>query len=140
MYQFDTLSNLVIREALAVHREYGPGLFESAYEEMLTIALEEIGLDVQRQVVLPFVFRGQRIERGYRVDMIVNFRLYLEIKSIDTLAPVHTRQLLTYLRLGGGRVGLLLNFGAPVLRDGIKRVVNDYRPGDTDTGEAARRG
>jgi GxxExxY protein len=116
------LSRRVIGCAIEVHRHLGPGLFESAYEECLSHepSLERIAHE--RQVALPIVYKGLSVTAGYRIDILVERRLVLEIKAIDRPAPVHEAQLLTYLRLSGLRLGLLLNFNQAVLRDGIKRL------------------
>jgi len=105
-----------------VHRHLGPGLLESAYEECLSRELSLEGIAHARQVALPIVYKGITIPAGYRLDVLVAGRLILEIKSVERLMPVHEAQLLTYLRLSGSRIGLLLNFNQAVLRDGVKRM------------------
>lgn len=121
---------VVVDSAVRIHREVGPGLLESAYERMLQIELAEHGLLVQRQIYLDLAFRGHTIERAYCVDMLVNGCIIVEIKSTERVAPVHLKQLLTYLRLMHLRVGLLLNFGQTTLKEGgIHRVVNGWRFG-----------
>jgi len=127
--QDDVITEIIIREAITIHRDLGPGLLESAYEAFLAFALQECGLRVERQVPVPIRYRGQTVEVGYRIDLLVERRVVVEIKSIDKLAPSHTQQALTHIRLGGYPTGLLLNFGAGMLRDGLKRLVND-RPYD----------
>ena len=109
--------------AFTVHRHFGPGLLESAYEHCLEHELLERGLRVERQVALPIVYKGLELEAGYRLDLLVERRVILEIKTVEALAPVHTAQLLTYLRLSGVRLGYLINFNVPMLKDGIKRIV-----------------
>ena len=116
------LTRRVIGCAIEVHRHLGPGLLESAYEDCLCheMSLEDIAHE--RQIALPVVYKGLSISAGYRLDVLVESRLILEIKAVDRPAPVHEAQLLTYLRLSGLRIGLLLNFYHAVLRDGIKRL------------------
>lgn len=116
----------IIEAAIAIHRRLGPGLFESAYEQLLASALTRQGLDVQRQVMIPFNFDGETIEYGFRVDLLVAQQIIVEIKSTDRPAPIHRRQLLTYVKLMQRPIGLLINFGAERLIDGVQRVVNGY--------------
>jgi GxxExxY protein len=119
----DPLTREIIGGAIVVHKELGPGLLESAYEECLAVELVDRGLDVRRQVPVPVVFKGRPVECGYRLDMLVNDRVIVEIKAVERVVPVHEAQLLTYLRLAGKRVGLLMNFHCAYLRDGIVRRV-----------------
>jgi GxxExxY protein len=119
----DQLTERVIGLAIEVHRALGPGLLESAYEECLCFELREHGHSFERQRPLPVIYKSVRLDCGYRMDVVVENRLILELKTIERLLPVHSAQLLTYLRLSGIRTGLILNFHAPVLRDGIKRMV-----------------
>lgn len=126
----DALTNLIIGEAIAIHRTLGPGLLESACEAILADALEQQGLRVERQLAVPIRYRNRTIAAAYRLDLLVDNQIVIEIKSIEKLAPIHSQQLLTYLRLGGFQLGLLLNFGAGTLRDGLKRLVNNYAPSD----------
>jgi len=119
----DPLTERVIGLAIEVHRALGPGLLESAYEECLCFELREHGLSFERQRPLPVIYKSVRLDCGYRMDVVVESRLILELKTIERLLPVHSAQLLTYLRLSGIKTGLILNFHAPVLRDGIKRMV-----------------
>ncbi len=118
------LSYLVIGIALELHKNVGPGLLESAYENALAFDLRNTGLDVKQQVPMPFVYKDIKMEVGYRIDLMVENKLLIEIKSIDSLAPVHFSQLLTYLKLSDKRLGLLINFNTKRLRDGIHRIVN----------------
>jgi GxxExxY protein len=117
----------VIGAAIAVHRVLGPGLLESAYQECLCQELFLRGIPFERQVPLPLEYRGIRCECGYRLDLLVARVGVVEIKSIEVIAPIHEAQLLTYLRLGGWRVGLLMNFNVVVLKDGIRRKVLGLR-------------
>jgi GxxExxY protein len=109
-----------------VHTGLGPGLLESVYEVVLTKLLTERGLFVERQKSIPIVFEGLRFDEGFRADLLVEGKLLIELKSVENLAPVHSKQTLTYLRLLGLPLGLLMNFGAPTFKDGIKRIVNNH--------------
>ena len=122
----DRLSKEVIGAAIEVHRVLGPGLLESAYEESLAWELTNRGVKVERQVAIPVRYKELRIEDGYRIDMLVNKELILELKSVDSFQPVHTAQMLTYLKMTRCKLGLLLNFKVDVMRKGIKRVVNHF--------------
>jgi GxxExxY protein len=113
----------VIGAAIAVHRALGPGLLESAYQECLCQKLALRGVPFERQVPLPLEYKGIRCECGYRLDILVNGTVVVEVKSIEAIAPIHEAQLLTYLRLGGWNIGLLMNFNVVVLKDGIRRRV-----------------
>lgn len=115
------VSRAVIDAGLKVHRALGPGLLESAYEHCLAYELEARGLSIQRQLGLPVVYEGLRIDAGYRLDLLVENCLVVEIKSVDALLRVHEAQLLTYLKLSGYRLGLLLNFNVELFKQGIKR-------------------
>lgn len=117
------LSERVIGLAIEVHKELGPGLLESAYESCLAIALVDAGLRGRRQVAVPLRFRGRDVGAAYRIDLLVEDRLVLEIKAVSAIEPIHEAQLLTYLRCDGYTAGLLMNFHAPTLREGIRRVV-----------------
>lgn len=119
----DQLSDAVIGAAIEVHRMLGPGLLESAYEECLCRELTLRDIPYERQVPLPVVYKDVKLECGYRMDVVVAKALVVEVKSVDAIAPIHEAQLLTYLKLSGIRVGLLLNFNVPVLKDGIRRRV-----------------
>jgi GxxExxY protein len=125
----DEITAIVIDEAIGIHRELGPGLFESVYETVLAGRLEMRGLKAARQVPVPLEFDGKFFEAAFRIDILVEDRLILEIKAVDQLSKAHARQLLTYLRLLKQPVGLLLNFSAATMKDGIRRMVNDYKPG-----------
>jgi iron complex transport system substrate-binding protein len=124
----EAVSGDVVDVALALHRELGPGLLESVYETILSGKLTQLGYIVQRQLPIDIQYEGLLFQSAFRVDLLVDGRLVVEIKSVDLLNIAHTKQLLTYLRLMKQPVGLLLNFGAPTLKDGIRRVVNNYRP------------
>lgn len=117
-------SKLVVNTAFRIHTNLGPGLFESVYEEILFYELNRLGLEVKRQVVIPIVWNNKVLDRGFRADIIVEDSVLLEIKSVENLAPVHSKQVLTYLKLTGIKLGLLLNFNKYLIRDGITRIVN----------------
>lgn len=119
----DPVTDRVIGLAIEVHRQLGPGLLESAYEECLCYEMQVQGISFLRQVPLPIQYKGVHLECGYRMDIVVDGKLVIEIKSVDKLLPLHEAQLLTYLKLSGIRTGLLLNFNAMLLKDGIKRMV-----------------
>src|SRR5690242_18684644 len=116
------LSNRIIGLAIEVHQQLGPGLLESAYEECLCFELKHAGIPVARQVPLPVIYKEVRLDCGYRLDIVVGQEVIVEIKSIERLLPVHEAQLLTYLRLSGYRVGLLMNFNNKMLKDGLRRL------------------
>jgi GxxExxY protein len=118
----DETAKLVVDAALRVHRALGPGLLESVYEQCLGIELETRGAPLARQVVLPVRYAGHVIENALRIDILVNSCVIVEIKAVEMLKPIHSAQLLTYLRLSGLRVGLLINFNSVLLKDGIKRL------------------
>ncbi len=124
------LTERIIGAAIEVHRHLGPGLLESAYEECLCHELHLNGLRFQRQVSLPVSYKGLRLDCAYRLDLLVEDLVIVEIKAIDELAPIHQAQLLTYLKATGKEVGLLLNFNVPVLKEGIKRVISNF-PGSS---------
>ncbi len=121
--KFEEVSGRVIGFAIEVHRTLGPGLLESAYEQCLCHELTQSGIAFQRQVPVPIVYKGLELECAYRLDLVVNRQLIVEIKAVEKLLPIHSAQLLTYLKLTGIHAGLLMNFHTEVLRDGIKRVV-----------------
>lgn len=126
--EIDRISAEVVDTAIRVHRELGPGLLESVYEAVLAKSLLRAGFQVDRQMPVGFEFDGMVFEGAFRVDLLIESRLLIEIKSIEQLAPVHAKQLLTYLRLLKQPVGLLLNFGGATMKEGIRRLVNDYAP------------
>jgi len=117
------LSDRVIGIAIDVHRHLGPGLLESAYEECLCHDLKTAGMAYERQVPLPVVYKTVRLNCGYRIDLVVERQLVIEIKSVERFMPIHEAQMLTYLRLSGQKIGLLLNFNSVVLKDGVRRFV-----------------
>lgn len=120
------ITRLIITAAMKVHTVLGPGLLESAYEACLIHELRKQGIKVENQVGLPVVYDGERIDLGYRVDLIVADSLIVEIKCVEAINPVHKSQLLSYMRLSGRRVGLLINFHVEHVKDGIRRMVDGY--------------
>jgi len=125
--RLNDITGEIVDAAVRLHKGLGPGLLESVCESLLARDLLRRGLSVERQTVLPFTFDGMKFERGLRLDLLVEGRVVVEIKSRERLLPVHSKQLLTYLRLLDLRVGLLINFGEPTLKNGLKRIVNNYR-------------
>lgn len=121
------VSRIIVDCAVRVHTRLGPGLFESVYETALEFELQKSGLQVQRQAPLPVIYEGIKMADGFRVDLLVERSVVVEIKSSELLAPVHYKQVLTYLRCAGLQIGLLLNFGEAHMKDGIKRIVNNFR-------------
>jgi len=117
----------IIGAAIEVHKTIGPGLLESAYEECLAHEMRIRGLNFERQVPLPVVYKGVTLDCGYRLDFLVEKAVVVELKAVESLQPIDEAQVLAYLKLGGWTVGLLINFNVPVLRDGIKRVVLNYK-------------
>lgn len=118
------IAQVVVDTAFHLHKTVGPGLLESAYEQALKYDLEERGLEVKSQVAMPFHYKGVNLDVGYRIDLLVEGKLIVEIKSVEQLAPVHFAQTLTYLRLSEIKLGLLINFNSKLLKDGINRLVN----------------
>ena len=122
--EVNDLTGKIIGAAIEVHRVLGPGLLESVYEECLSHELGTAKVPYERQREIPVEYKGIKLSCGYRIDLLVAERIIVEIKSCDNILPIHEAQLLTYLKLTGLRVGLLINFNVPILREGIKRIVN----------------
>jgi GxxExxY protein len=120
------VSSLVIKGAIAVHRALGLGLLESVYQVCLLAELKSMGLRVEEQVAVPIVYRGERIANDLRIDLLVDERIIVEIKAVEELHPIHTAQLLTYLKLTNKKLGLLINFNTTKLIEGLERVMNGY--------------
>ena len=127
------LSHSIIGAAIEIHRTLGPGLLEAVYEECLAREFTLRGIPFERQKPVPLVYRDLKLECGYRLDFLVNHRIVVEIKSIEAVAPIHESVMLTYLRLSGSHLGLLINFNVPTLKDGIRRYVWHYE--ETDNAE-----
>jgi GxxExxY protein len=124
--RLDQLTRRIIGAAIEVHKTLGPGLLESAYEACLAFELRELGYKVEQQKPLPVIYKQVRLDCGYRLDLVVEDVVIIEVKAIEKLAPIHDAQLLSYLKLSGKRVGLLMNFHVRVLKDGLKRIVNEF--------------
>ncbi len=121
------VTEIIIGCAIEVHKALGPGLLESAYEECTAFEVFQSGLKTLRQVPLPIIYKGVKLDCGYRMDLVVEDLAVVEFKTVESLLPVHEAQLLSYLKLSGLPVGLLINFHVPVLKDGLKRIVNRYK-------------
>lgn len=128
MTSIDQVSSDVVGESIRIHRELGPGLLESVYEMVLAASLEKRGYRVVRQLPVDVEFEGLTFPAAFRVDLLVDDRLVVEIKSVEQLTKAHAKQVLTYLRLLKQPVGLLLNFSEATMKEGIRRLVNDYQP------------
>lgn len=122
--RLNELSGIIVDSSIEVHRTIGPGLLESAYEACLAFELRAGGLPVRTQVEHPILYKGVHLRAGYRIDILVDDAVVVELKTVQRIVPVHEAQLPTHLRLGGYRLGLLLNFYVPVMRQGIRRIVN----------------
>ena len=118
------LSRIIIGCAIEVHRQLGPGLLESAYQECLLYELKKAGLNVIKEKPMPIVYKEVKLNHGYRIDLLVENKVVIELKTVEALNDVHTAQVLTYLKLGNYKLGLLLNFHVSVLKNGIKRIIN----------------
>lgn len=119
------ISKIVVDACYKIHYELGPGLLESVYEEILFYELTTIGLNVERQKPIPLVWKEIKMEIGFRADLIVENKVVVELKSVESIAPVHPKQLLTYLKITGLKLGLLINFNEKLIKDGITRIVNN---------------
>lgn len=128
MRDIDQITGEIVDASYQTHTRLGPGLLESVYEAVLARALEERGLVVERQKSISLEIDGMHFDEGFRADLLVEGQVLVELKSIEKLAPIHSKQVLTYLRLLGLSVGLLINFGALRLNDGLHRIVNSYQP------------
>ena len=126
MTELNKITETIIGAAIAVHRELGPGLLASAYEACLVYELIQRGLAIQQQKVLPVNYRGVKVDCGYRIDLLVEDKVIVELKAVERLEPIHEAQRLSYLKLSGYRVGLLINFNVKVHKQGIKRLVNNF--------------
>ena len=118
------LSNIILGCAIEVHKRLGPGLLESAYQECLYFELRDKGLSVTKEKPMPIVYKEVKLDHGYRIDLLVENKVVIEIKTVEVFTDVHTAQVLTYLKLGGYKLGLLLNFQVTTLKKGIKRIIN----------------
>jgi GxxExxY protein len=122
------LSSMIIKAAVNVHKELGPGLMESVYSTCMQIELGSMDIKVRNEVALPVIYRGRKVsEEGFRLDLLVDDKIIVELKSVDRVQDIHKKQLLTYLRLANKPLGLLINFNEPLLKDGITRIINSPR-------------
>lgn len=124
MYTENEISKIILDIAFDIHTKLGPGLFESVYEEILIYELEDYGLNIKKQLGIPVVWNELKMEVGFRADIIVENKVIIEIKSVEALAPIHYKQLTTYLKITNLKLGLLINFNEYLLKDGIKRIAN----------------
>ncbi len=129
----NAVTEIVIAKAIEIHRLLGPGLFEKTYEECLAYELRREGLAVEQQKHLPLIYRDVKLSDGYRVDLLVNDAVMVELKTVEVITALHASQILTYLRLSDKRVGLILNFNSVTLRSGIRRVVNLHKKNSADS-------
>jgi GxxExxY protein len=123
---FNEITEQVIGACIEIHRELGPGLLESAYEECLCCELAQRGIRFERQKPLPVKYKNVSLDCGYRLDLVVEGKIIVELKTVEQLLPIHEAQLLTYLKLSGLTLGVLINFNVPVLKNGIKRIANNF--------------
>jgi GxxExxY protein len=135
-HKLDQITQRIIGAAIEVHKTLGPGLLESAYQACLAFELREGDLKIEEQLPLPVIYKNVRLDCGYRIDLLVESEIVIEIKAIEALAPIHEAQLLSYLRLSGKRVGLLINFHVRMLKDGLKRIVNEFPDSAFSAGSA----
>ena len=120
---YKDLTGKIVDCAITVHKLLGPGLLESAYEECLQYELRACRLDTLKQLPMPLIYKEKKLDIGYRIDLLVEDKVIIEVKSVDALNPVHMAQIMTYLKLSGCRIGLLINFNVPFLKDGIRRII-----------------
>ncbi len=124
--EINEITSFIINRSIQIHKDIGPGLFESVYEEVLSYELNQNEIKFQRQVPIPAVWKEKQLDLGFRADLIIENNVIIEIKSVEKVAPVHQKQLLTYLKLSDITVGLLLNFNTDLMKNGITRIVNNY--------------
>ncbi|NCN85738.1 MAG: GxxExxY protein [Sphingomonadales bacterium] len=126
MQSLEAIAKISVDCGFHLHRDIGPGLLESVYEILLFESLKEEGLSVERQKIIPITFKGRVLEEAFRADLVVENQILIELKSTERYAPVHAKQVITYLRLMGLPLGFLMNFGAATFKDGLKRLANNY--------------
>jgi len=127
--EINEITGIIVDTGFMIHSTLGPGLLESAYESIFSFELIQRGLNVERQVPIPMIWKGLLIDEGFRADLIVEKQVLVELKSVERVAPVHKKQVLTYLRITGLKVGLLINFGASYFKDGVSRIANGLKDG-----------
>jgi len=125
MINENEISKIIVNTAYQIHTQLGPGLLESVYEEILYFELNKQGLKVERQKAIPVIWNEIKMELGFRADLIIENKVIIEIKSVEVIAPVHPKQLLTYLKITGLKLGLLINFNEPLIKNGITRIANN---------------
>jgi GxxExxY protein len=126
-HQYDFCSGQIIDSAFQVHKEFGPGLLESVYQFCLAEELRRRNIKIRQEVFLPLIYKGTPVNKDFRIDLLVEEEIVVEVKAVDALAPIHEAQLLSYLKLSNKWLGLLINFNVPVIKTGIRRMVNGYR-------------
>ena len=124
--EYERLATIIVDACFKIHKKYGPGLLESAYQACLVYELKKRGLSVQAEVPLPLIYEEVKLDCGYRLDIVVENCILIELKSVEQLAPIHSAQIITYLKLSKKKMGFLVNFNVPLIKDGIKRFVNNY--------------
>ena len=124
MQELNQITDAIIGCSIEIHKQLGPGLLESAYKECLFYELKNNGFDVKREITMPIVYKEIKLDYGYRMDLLVENKVVVELKTVDFIMDVHKAQLLTYLKLGNYKLGLLINFNETLLKDGIKRIIN----------------
>lgn len=124
MQELNKITDAIIGCSIEIHKQLGPGLLESAYRECLFYELKSNGFDVKREIPMPIIYKDIKLDHGYRIDLLVENKIVIELKTVDFLMDVHKAQLLTYLKLGNYKLGLLINFNETLLKDGIKRIIN----------------
>lgn len=124
MYELNNLTGIIIGKAIEVHRQLGPGLLESSYKDCLCYELKVAGLDVRKEFPVPLIYKEIQLDHGYRIDLLVENEIVVELKTVDAFKEVHFAQILTYMKLGNFRCGLLINFNVTSLRQGIKRFIS----------------
>ena len=122
----NNLSKIIVDACFSVHKEFGPGLLESVYEFCLLKEFEIRGIDAKSQVSIPLIYKGKKLEKEFKIDILVEDEIIIEVKSVEVLLPVHKAQLISYLKLADKRLGFLVNFNVPKIKDGIKRIVNNF--------------
>lgn len=127
MKRLNDITGIIVEKAIEVHRHLGPGLLESTYQACLAYELRQSDLIIEVQKPLPVIYKEVKLECGYRIDILADERVVVEIKSVNAIAPIHLAQILTYMRLQNFNIGLLLNFNVTLMKNGIKRVVNDFQ-------------
>ena len=133
---YNAISEMIIGAAIDVHKELGPGLLESVYEACLIEELNRRGLKVESQITFPLLYKGKKLDKEFRIDLLVEDDVIIELKAVNEILPVHEVQLVTYLKLTGKRLGLLINFNVPVLTKGVRRKVNHFVEGEIENSKS----